>query len=211
MGPHLPSMSLSRLRWQIRPTVASLGFRGHPPSGICVGMRDMISSRCHVAQCLGVFFCCCDDFTLKFTRWRSMNPASSIPFLCMSSAHKLKDLPVFFAASWNNSFHFAMTGLLSAEPSSLHSVASTSNDSAQPPCLQHRYACLKSADQSLIPPKRYRICIKSKVSSLKVHSSAASSISNFTFAGIHGGWMGERSVPITLAFGWSQAKSLAVR
>lgn len=50
--------------------------------------------------------------------------------------------------------------------------------------------------------------IKSKSLSGQLHVFVASSSSNLTFGGTQLGWMGERSVPMTSASGYSSAKSL---
>jgi len=47
-------------------------------------------------------------------------------------------------------------------------------------------------------PNRYRRWIKSKVFSGKDHGVVQSSISKDRFAGTQEGWIGERSVPMTV-------------
>jgi hypothetical protein len=50
--------------------------------------------------------------------------------------------------------------------------------------------------------------MKSKDSGGKVQGSVTSSTSNMQFGGTHSGWMGERSIPVTVAEGNASAMSL---
>lgn len=54
----------------------------------------------------------------------------------------------------------------------------------------------------------YRTWMKSKDSGSHVQSSWASSILKRKFGGTQSGWVGEMSIPITSAEGYSSAKSL---
>lgn len=69
------------------------------------------------------------------------------------------------------------------------------------PTQTHRKACPYSFFQSRTAPDRLRMWIRSKWSSGNGHSSSQSSISKCRFGGTKTGCIGDRSLPMTVAFG----------
>ena len=70
------------------------------------------------------------------------------------------------------------------------------------------YTSLYRRGQSATLPYRHRMWIRSKWLSGNVQSKQQSSISNLQFGGRNSGWIGERSMPVTSAAGYSSARSL---
>lgn len=137
------------------------------------------------------------------------NPASSKALFWRFSCMGWKLTPSFLPALRYSMFQKSSYALSGATvPSSLRISTSASQLCTQPPGLVTRYACFRSSFQSAIAPNRYRPCTKSNVFSGHVHGCVQSSSSNLTFGGTHNGCVGDRSVPITSAFGYWSAKSL---